>query len=218
MRHRFFQKRLEAFAASGPAVLVNLGAGFTSYPFLLESALATIEVDLPGVVETKSARMRELREAGVLESRCVTQVAADLNDASDRNRLVSLLHSELAGARSFVLMEGISYYLEPAVLESLFAAMARCQTPGSVLALDYWPAALDRHPVLIRLRSFFSKKFGFDSSRYNLFDLDRITAVPGYRLREASHAAEQERVFASTNIMQDTGTILWEQYAVLEHE
>jgi O-methyltransferase involved in polyketide biosynthesis len=143
VRNRFFLERLSVFAAGGPAIFVNIAAGFTSYPFLLEQAVRTIEIDLPAIVEVKSARLGELQRAGVLPIRPVRLIAADLNDASDRERIGSLLAAESNGARSFVLLEGISYYLAPQVLDSLLAALARVQPAGSVLALDYWPLAME---------------------------------------------------------------------------
>jgi O-methyltransferase involved in polyketide biosynthesis len=152
----------------------------------------------------------------VLPIRPVRLTAADLNNASDRERIGSLLAAESNGARSFVLLEGISYYLAPQVLDSLLAALARVQPAGSVLALDYWPLAMEQHEVFTRLRRFFALRFGFDTSAYNLFGLDRLAALDDYRVIESTDVSQQERVFAASHTLQDTSRILWEHYAVLE--
>ena len=82
VRNRFFLDRLSVFAADGPTIFVNVAAGFTSYPFLIEHAIRTIEIDLPVVVDVKSARVAALQDAGVLLLRPLRQIAADLNAAS----------------------------------------------------------------------------------------------------------------------------------------
>lgn len=54
IRNRFFLEQLNRHIHSNPnAVFVNIGAGFTSYPFLTDYECTTIEVDYPHIVSFK---------------------------------------------------------------------------------------------------------------------------------------------------------------------
>jgi methyltransferase (TIGR00027 family) len=95
--------------------VVVLGAGLDARPFRLKLRpdLRWTEVDLPGSVEWKRARL-EGREAPV-EHRLL---AADLADATERTRVIASI-----GPRTLVVIEGVLVYLERSDVEALLGAL-----------------------------------------------------------------------------------------------
>lgn len=95
--------------------VVLFGAGLDARPFRLKlrSDLRWTEVDLPGSVEWKRARL-EGRTAPI-EHRLI---AADLADAADRTRVL-----ESIGPRTLVVIEGVLVYLERSDVEALLSAL-----------------------------------------------------------------------------------------------
>jgi O-methyltransferase involved in polyketide biosynthesis len=112
LRNRFFLERLqEGIEAGCTAVFVNLAAGFTSYPFLLTEPIPCIEVDHAHVVAYKRQRVVGWQAEGRLPSRPVLYLAADLADPNSLRQLARELRPLLAGQPSFLLLEGLTYYL-----------------------------------------------------------------------------------------------------------
>lgn len=217
IRNRFFLERLHDFVASteNPA-LINVGAGFSSYPFLLESPVDSVELDLPAVIELKGRRLGELMEQGLLPDRPVELVAMDLEREDDTEVLAGVLARHAQGRPSFVLVEGVTYYLTSRSLHRLLALARKMQELGSVLAFDFWRPDIVRHPVFQRLRSFFFRRFSFQVDDYMLLDEEFIHGVEGYRVETITSAAEQEELYAGTRVLGgDPSAILEENYAIL---
>ena len=65
LRNRFFLDRLNSFlhSKSNP-VFVNIGAGFTSYPFLIKSPCICIEVDFKHVITYKQRKIEKWKKEG----------------------------------------------------------------------------------------------------------------------------------------------------------
>jgi len=216
LRNRFFLDRVNSYTKERTnPVFVNIGAGFTSYPFLFDKPCRCIEVDYPHVIAFKRARIAQWLKEGVLPERDIDFCAADLTVGEDAYRLEEYLKPRLAGNPSFIVMEGLTYYLEMSVLERLFALCSAVQRPDCVLAFDYWrPDVLD-HPVFNRFRTFFSDRLGRPRADYNLFDVEGIESLAGYRIEETTDIQKLEREFSDTGCLQSYEEILPEHYAML---
>jgi len=125
----------DAVSEHSTAAVVNLGAGFDTRAYRLP-ALAAVpvwEVDQPGSIESKRARLRKV--LGEVPEH-VRLVAVDF----DREDLGSALAA--AGyprdAVTFFILEGVTQYLSEAGFESTFSFLARA-APGSRLVFTYTP-------------------------------------------------------------------------------
>jgi O-methyltransferase involved in polyketide biosynthesis len=216
LRNRFFLDRLNAYRNSRhDAVFVNIGAGFTSYPFLTDAPCRCVEVDYPHVIGFKRSRIEEWKKGGLLPDREIDFWEGDVTVERDTKLLENYLASLLANKPSFVLMEGLTYYLDMSVLRRFFAVCSHVQEHGSALAFDYWtPDVLD-HPVFKRFQMFFCDRLGHEQSNYNLFDLDYIRSIAGYDIGETNDIQKLEREFANTNRLVRYEDILPEHYAIL---
>ena len=138
LRNRFFLENIKAFIKkNGPCVFINLGAGFTSYPYLCEG-IESVEVDFSHIIEFKKDKTVELMKKGLLPQRTVKYIAADLQDANSIDKLNYELAPLLRGKKSFFLLEGVTYYISPEYLKKIFQMINTLQSKGSEVGVEYW--------------------------------------------------------------------------------
>lgn len=217
LRNRFYLDVLEKALRQNPdVVLVNLAAGFTSYPFLTEKPCRAIEVDFDHVCAFKRGKIDSWKREGVLPDREVEFFACDLRSGADVERLAARLKRETGPAESVAFLEGITYYLPEEALQRLFAVLKRVQNAGSLVALDFWTPETAAHPVHARFKKFCASRFGHGEADYTLFDPDYLDGIAGYRVVERTDIAELEKRFSSGRKLVHPDEILPEHYAVLE--
>lgn len=219
LRNRFFLESLRFFVRSTQEpVFVNIGAGFTSYPFLVEEPCRSIEVDLEHVIDFKRKKIITWIKNGRMPKRKLEFISADLCRSSDRKQLQARLISSLADAPSFLLLEGITYYLDEATLHALFEMCAAIQRSGSVLAFDYWDPAIAENPVFLRFKKFCAERFGHKETHYTFFDEEFIHGIPGYTPVEQTDIQRLERQYTQTALLVNSHEILPENYVVLKRK
>jgi len=106
-----FDEIVLAEGARGVDLVVNLAAGLDARPYRLElpAKLKWIEVDLPALIEAKSAELHDEKPHCALE-----RIAADLSDADARRRLLQEIGAR--GRDALVVTEGlIAYFSEDEV-------------------------------------------------------------------------------------------------------
>ncbi len=217
LRNRYWLERIEGFVeGADDPVFVNVGAGLTSYPFLLADPIPAVELDRPPVVAYKEARARELKRQGALPERNVAFHGVDLGSAGGLERLESLLGDTCGARSSFVLCEGLLYYLERSTVDALVEIVRRAQEEGSVLGLDFWPPAVADSPVFHRMEAFFEERFGIERGGYTFLDERWVESIEGYEIQGVSNVVRQERVIAGTPHLQNSAAVLLEMYAALK--
>jgi len=216
VRNRFFLGQLQKIIkAKRDLAFINIAAGFTSYPFLIEDLIDCMEIDYPHVISFKKQRINELISNELLPKRKITQVSADLCNPEDLRVIAHKIKSFISQRASFCLMEGITYYLPKDKLDAVFDALYKIQTNGSIIAFDFWKPGIQEHPVFIRLQKFFSDRFNFNVKNYNLLGDDFIKSIEGYKLIESTDVVEQEWKINQSNFLKNHDDILLENYAVL---
>ena len=217
IRNRFFLTALESFVAEREhPVFVNIGAGFTSYPYLVDERCRTVEIDLAHVIEFKRQRADGWGREGRLPERRVEYIPADCTRSADVERLRETLERTIEDAPSFVLIEGLTYYLSRPALDALMRLCSSVQRERSLLAFDFWTPDTAHHPTFDRLRRFFSERFGHAETRYTLLMPKEIGAIGGYRLVRHTDVQELERTYLGTAVLADYDAILPEHYVLLE--
>lgn len=160
-------------------VLVVLGAGFSSYPWLLPFP-HSIEVDLPEIVTAKQRRAAELRSAGKIDERDVTYLAADLADEHQLLGLAGRLTALAAGRPAAVVAEGVVFYL-PAAAATAIARLGAVMDRGAPTIITYWPAGAADHPVLAAQRQWFRRRAVPENAAYH--SPADLSGEPGRQLR-----------------------------------
>lgn len=203
LRNRFYLEEMRQFLARHPdAPVLNLAAGFSSYPFLIEGGGWRGEADLPAVIEFKRSQVGEWRNLGTLPDRKVEYFSADVGTAEGGAEIANNAGPALKGAASFVMMEGLSYYLEPPKFAALVCTLAELQSPGSLLAFETWTPDASEYPVYNRLLEYLEKDFGQKDVRYNLMGREEVAALPGYGIARDEDIEAVERRFAEEKRIQ----------------
>jgi len=198
IRNRYFLACLESELRLHPdLVFVNVAAGFTSYPFLVNGLQKSIEIDFPHVIEYKERKLKEFQDQGKLPFRIIRFLPADLNRIEDEERLSMQLKHEIAVKPSLVFMEGLTYYLDSKSLSRLVTLFSNLQTPGSLLVLDAWASARETEAVCSRFRKFLADHLNYPNIRYNYLDVPDLNrlAAGRYEIVELTNMLEKEKEY-----------------------
>ena len=117
-----------------------LGAGYDSraYRFdALKDPIRVFEVDHPATQQAKLEGVRKI--FGSLPEH-VRYVAIDFNQQTLEDCLAA--HGYDPQAKTVFLWQGVTYYLEPAAVDSTLTFIARHAAPGSSVIFDYIDNAL----------------------------------------------------------------------------
>lgn len=217
IRNRYFLERLEDFVENteSPA-FVNIACGFTSYAHLVGEEVASFELDFPEVVEHKSGQVQAFQEAGKMPERSVTYCGLDLCSDGGIGALQEALAEWSQGRPTYVLLEGITYYLSPTILDELLSSIRSVQSPGSQIAVEYWQPDIVNFKVYQDLQKHFADDLDHDPQMYNLFDMEYLDKLDGYRVIESTSMAEMEEVYCGTDRLKDERYCLPAYFALLE--
>jgi O-methyltransferase involved in polyketide biosynthesis len=154
LRGRFVRDTLAGSLSLDPdTVLVTVGAGFTTYPWLLDFP-AALEVDLPDMAAAKRQRVSELTAAGILPERDVRYLGADLASAAGRDQVVAAARDMAMGRPVAYVAEGVVFYLPPDQARAV-AELGGTLKGAVCSVVSYWPAAARGNPVLAAQREWF---------------------------------------------------------------
>jgi O-methyltransferase involved in polyketide biosynthesis len=140
------------------------------------------------------------------------------NEASEktgRSVMKQMLSKEISGNPSFIIMEGLTYYLKPEILTELLEIFSGLQTRDSLIAFDYWKPDAMTYPVMIKLKEYLQIKFGFEQN-YNLFDENYIKSVKGHEEIESKDIAVLELEYSETRIFQGRDNKIPVYFSVLK--
>lgn len=216
LRCRFFLERLQTFVKENAnSIFINIAAGFTSYPFLIEPPCPCIEVDYKHILDFKCSQVKTWQEKGTLPQREIEFFPADLKNAEDLSDLEKVLGSWVSKRPSYILIEGITYYLDITLMKKLLEMFRDSQVSGSIVAFDFWKPDIVHHPVFLKMEKYLAERFGFETPAYNLFDAEFINSIEGYEVIELTDVAKQERNHCTTSILKNYEKVLLENYAVI---
>lgn len=183
LRNRYVTEQLKTFERKFPNfTLINVGAGLTSYPFLLSDTVSTVYLDQSHVIEYFRTHVDKFVAAGKLPKRDITYLPINLSTDDGLVEFGDLLskHSQPV----FVLFEGILTYLpKPRALQFIKACADKlcksCRVEVHV-GLDNFSSS----KTWKRTGHFFNKELELPLPQLTLFDEQEITNIPGLKLIE----------------------------------
>ncbi|MBC6417998.1 MAG: class I SAM-dependent methyltransferase [Prochloron sp. SP5CPC1] len=216
LRNRYFLTAICDFQSANPeGVFINFAAGLSSYPYLLEQSIESYEIDLAEMIEFKASRIQQIIEQLQLPQRPVHFLVGDLSDPEESISIFETLAHHIDGRPTFVLLEGISYYLKAELWQFYLGRIAEIQETNSVLAFDFWPPSALQHPVFQRLRSFYQDEFDWPESDFQLIDPNSLTMTSGYSNVKITHALAEEAAFFQKSLPDRYDATFLEHFAVL---
>lgn len=119
--------------------LIILGAGYDSRAYRIEELkkITTFEVDHPATQAVKIEKVKNI--FGSLQDHVVF-VPINLGAEDLGQRLLEMGYNP--SKKSLFLMEGLSYFLPPHVMEEILFFIAKNSGKGSCLLLDYYPESV----------------------------------------------------------------------------
>jgi O-methyltransferase involved in polyketide biosynthesis len=204
LRNRFYLEHLKKFIDENTdPVFVGIAAGFDNYPFLVGDNCTFIELDLPNIIKFKKNSVTRWMKEKKLPSRNITYLPIDLNQQEQRLILKEKLSQLIAGRPSFVMMEGVTYYLKIDVLTDIFRILKEVQCKDSITIFDYWKPDALKYPVMMKLKEHLDKEFGYQDDVWNLFDSLYIQKIKGFAEIEATNIADLELKYSETRLFQE---------------
>jgi O-methyltransferase involved in polyketide biosynthesis len=160
LRNRYFFEQLQRlFTEQQISVLVNFGSGFSMYPFSLPENLRHIELDFPNILAYKRQHVETWMKNGVLPKRHIHYIGADFM-AADTHWVDELL-SVKGQAKSFILIEGVLFFLDTRDTHSLFAIFDSIQQSGEYIGSVSFQEKMEGTAVFGRLLGFCTHRLNY---------------------------------------------------------
>ncbi|AQQ66793.1 hypothetical protein Mag101_03405 [Microbulbifer agarilyticus] len=219
LRHRLFLDLLSGFSTQHPqGVFVNLGAGFTNYPYLLPTPIATCEVDQRFMGEYKQKKLQELEDSGALPKRDITFIASDLAVPQAIQKLTAQLDQWIAGRPSFILMEGLLYYLPQPAVNTLFKGLGEIQKKGDTLAAMSFRPEESRKAAYRDLAIYFQRQFNNPNFQPTALPRSFYENLPHYQLTAHYNYFELAKHYTPDHDLGRSESVLEEDSYILLHK
>lgn len=129
LRNRFFLEEIERLK---PDVVINFGCGFSMYPFLLDKNIINVEIDKEEIINYKKRKVKEFIKTGKLPERTIHFIGVDFSKDYVET-LLKTIKSIKKNKTSFVLIEGVLFFLSRKDTEKLFEFFSRTQGKGDYI-------------------------------------------------------------------------------------
>lgn len=158
LRNRYFLDKIkELIKKNNVEVLINFGAGFSMYPFLLEESIIHIEVDKPEIIQYKEAKIKTWQKLKLLPNRQLHFISEDFSEDYDKN-LLSKINSIKKDKSSFILIEGVLFFLNREETNKLFSFFSLIQQKGDFIGSASFQESIKEIEAYKKLLNFFGKK------------------------------------------------------------
>lgn len=218
LRNRYFYEVIKGLKAEHQIeVLINFGCGFSMYPFLFEDDLIHIEIDQQDVISYKKQEVQNLIASGKLPKREIHYIAKDFN--LEKEELTAEIKSITKGRPSFVLIEGVLFFLSKSVADELFALIREIQTPGSYLGSVSFLDEIEQTDVFQRLIDSFNKDMNLEGEfNYLTLPTRYYESLPSYDLIEHEDYVSLSKQYSPNKIIEDGNSILNEHMYLLKRQ
>ncbi len=158
VRNRFFLDKIQQlFKEHNIEILINFGAGFSMYPFLLNASLEHIEIDKSDIIEHKKNRISNWMKVGELPKRKIHFLGADFEENYEEE-LYTKIQTIKNNKKSFVLIEGVLFFLHRDKAEKLFDFFNNIQNKGDYLGSVSFSHSIKETNAFSRLLHFFNAR------------------------------------------------------------
>ncbi|QBA64883.1 class I SAM-dependent methyltransferase [Muriicola soli] len=154
LRNRYFYDTFKTLIKENKIeVLMNFGCGFSMYPFILDPAVLYVEIDTEDVILFKQEKTTQLQDEGVLPYRDIQFVSANFN-APFLDELYQSLSPICKGKKTFILIEGVLFFLGTDDTTRLFQLFSRLQNANDFVGSVSFQPSLEKQKVFKRLIEF----------------------------------------------------------------
>ncbi|WP_272148643.1 class I SAM-dependent methyltransferase [Tenacibaculum aiptasiae] len=183
VRNRFFLEKIKE-RLQEVEVLINFGAGFSMYPFLLDESIIHIEIDKPDIVNYKQTQILNWISKGELPQRDIHFIGTDFSQNYEED-LYTKIKTIKKDKKSFILIEGVLFFLDMNQAKRIFNFFDKVQNIGEYIGSVSFKHTIKETKVFSRLLQFFNDRILKTSEDdYLTIDTSFYTKQPRYIIKE----------------------------------
>ncbi|MCF2874284.1 MULTISPECIES: class I SAM-dependent methyltransferase [unclassified Tenacibaculum] len=183
VRNRFFLEKIKE-RLHEVEVLINFGAGFSMYPFLLDESIIHIEIDKPDIVNNKQTQILNWISKGELPQRDIHFIGTDFSQNYEED-LYTKIKTIKKDKKSFILIEGVLFFLDMNQAKRIFNFFDKVQKTGEYIGSVSFKHTIKETKVFSRLLQFFNDRILKTSEDdYLTIDTSFYTKQPRYTIKE----------------------------------
>ncbi|RAJ15976.1 leucine carboxyl methyltransferase [Arenibacter echinorum] len=216
LRNRYFLDKIkENVIKNGTEVLINFGAGFSMYPFLLDPKIIHIEIDKPEIVGHKKFKIEQWQNEDLLPKRNLHFIGVDFSKEY-KEGLLATIKSLKGKKKCFILIEGVLFFLDREETDSLFQLFNLLQDTGDIIGSASFQDNLKQTLAFKRLIDFFGEKISkTKASDYQTIQDTYYREISGYILVDHQDYFSLSKDY-NHKIIQDKELILNENFYLLQ--
>lgn len=183
LRNSYFLDRIKDLVQNQEIeVLINFGSGFSMYPFLLNENLINIEIDKPEIVDYKKVKIENWEKENILPKRNIHFIGVDFSE-NYKEDLLTKINSVAANKPSFILVEGVLFFLDRMETDNLFAFFNTIQKSGDYIGSASFQETIKETKAFQNLLSFFNQKISkTNENDYQTIDDEYYSSMKDYKL------------------------------------
>lgn len=183
VRNRFFLDKVKQLCKENDVkILINFGAGFSMYPFLLDASIEHIEIDKPEIVDFKNFQLNKWINAGKLPKRIIDFIGVDFSTDYEEG-LLTKIQALKQHKKSFILVEGVLFFLSNNETNKLFNFFEKLQNEGDYIGSVSYQHDIKESKAFNKLLNFFNSRISKTSKdNYLTIDNSYYTQQPKYKV------------------------------------
>lgn len=218
VRNRFFLDQIKSLYQNKEIeTVINFGAGFSMYPFLLDDKLQHIEIDKPDIIQYKKSQIEKWMQLEKLPKRKICFLGVDFS-TNYKEELFEKLKSLVQKKSTFILLEGVIFFLNLKETDDLFDFFKSIQSKGDYIGSVSYQNNVKDSIAFEKLLLFFNKKLAKTTKD------DYLTLNTNYyKEKEAYKLIMQEDYFSyskhtKNEVQQNKEEILNESFYLLQKQ
>ncbi|WP_103071942.1 class I SAM-dependent methyltransferase [Aquimarina sediminis] len=217
LRNRFFYERVKSFFDKNDGgTFINFGSGFSMYQFQINKNVTTIEIDKKDIINYKKEKIDKWITQGKLPFRKILYTSIDFNILTERE-IIKILLPLLQNKPTFILIEGVLFFLNRDTTNKLFRIFRRIQSPGDLVGSVSYLPEIETTEVYQRLLRYFNANNDVgDSFNHQTIPTSYYQNTEGYLLKEHIDEFQLSQIYTSNSAITSKSSILNENMYLLE--
>ena len=217
LRNRYFYETInELILKKEIEVIINFGCGFSMYPFLLDKTLTYIEIDKPDVIGYKKEKVLKWQEEKVLPQRDIHFIASNFKSGYETGLLAQILEIK-EDKPSFILIEGVLFFLTKQETKTTFSLFDRIQLKGDYIGSVSYRKEMAKTKVFKRLIKLFKDQLSLGQQfNYQTISDDFYHDQSNYKLIDYQDYYSLSKLYSPLNAIDKQEDILNESMYLLQ--
>lgn len=217
IRNRFFIEKMVPFFKQHPnGTLINFGSGFSMYQFVLPETVLTIEIDKEDILQYKKEKITEWMNDGTLPKRKIEYLSMDFN-AISMDEKIHEIQNLLSATPTFILLEGVLFFLNSKTTDSLFEIFRTLQKRGDLLGSVSYDPEVEATKIYQRLLQYFDKNNSTnDTFAHQTLPVSFYQNQKDYMIIKYTDEFETARHYASQYLLPEKSEVLNESLIILK--